>query len=77
MRSRRRQRPWLARAVEADGITWGAAAHVRGEWFPDAELVATEGLVDRERQVKDEGEVARIAAAAKIADDALADVLPS
>ena len=47
-----------------------------GEWFPDAELVATEGLVDRERQVKDEGEVARIAAAAKIADDALAAVLP-
>ena len=41
------------------------------EWFPDAELVPTEGLVDRERQVKDEGEVARIEAAAAIADEAL------
>lgn len=62
-------------AVEADGITWAQQRTFAGEWFPDAELVATEGLVDRERQVKDEGEVARIAAAAKIADDALAAVL--
>ena len=63
-------------AVEADGITWAQQRVFAGEWFPDAELVATEGLVDRERQVKDAGEVARIAAAAEIADGALAAVLP-
>ena len=37
----------------------------------------TEGLVDGLRLVKDDGEVARIAAAASIADEALADVRPT
>ena len=37
-----------------------SSARYASEWFPDAELVPTEGLVDRERLVKDDGEVARI-----------------
>ncbi len=71
---RRRQRPWLASRWRRMASR-GPQQRTFVERFPDAELVATEGLVDRERQVKDEGEVARIAAAAKIADDALAAVL--
>ena len=46
------------------------------EWFPDAELVPTEGLVEELRRVKDDGEVARIGGGRAIADDALADVRP-
>ncbi|HEY8467647.1 MAG TPA: aminopeptidase P family protein [Solirubrobacterales bacterium] len=37
----------------------------------DVELVAVDGLVERLRRVKDEGEVAAIAAAARLADEAL------
>src|SRR4029077_1955270 len=44
--------------------------------FADAELVATEGLVEALRRVKDPGEIDRIAEAARIADEALAAVLP-
>ena len=62
--------------LEADGVTWAQQRIYASEWFPDAELVPTEGLVDRERQVKDEGEVARIGLAASIADEALAAILP-
>jgi Xaa-Pro aminopeptidase len=58
--------------LEAAHVSW-AAQHRYGEtWFPDAELVATEGLVEALRQRKDDGEVARLAAAAAIADAALA-----
>ncbi len=62
--------------LEADGVTWAQQRAFATEWFPDAELIPTEGLVDRERQVKDEGEIARISLAASIADEALATVLP-
>lgn len=41
----------------------------------DAELVATEGLVERLRRVKDEGEQEAIARAAKLADQVYEDVL--
>jgi hypothetical protein len=34
------------------------------EWFPDVQLVPTEGLVEHLRRVKDAGEIARIARAA-------------
>ncbi len=63
-------------ALEAQGVTWAQQRRFDGEWFPGAELVATEGLVETLRQVKDPGEVARMAAAARIADEALARVRP-
>jgi Xaa-Pro aminopeptidase len=43
-------------------------------WFPDAELVPTENVVESLRIVKDEGEVARIESAATIATAALVGV---
>ncbi|HTN81831.1 MAG TPA: Xaa-Pro peptidase family protein [Acidimicrobiales bacterium] len=63
-------------ALEADGVTWAQQRAFAAEWFPDAELVPTEGLIDRERQVKDDGEIARITLAAAIADESLAAILP-
>ena len=60
--------------LEAHGRQLGPAARVRRDWFPEAELVATEHLVEDLRMVKDPGEVARVRAACAIADDALADV---
>lgn len=62
--------------LEAASVTWAAQRRYAGEWFPSAELVATEGLVEGLRAVKDGGEVARIEAAARIADEALAGVRP-
>ncbi len=60
--------------LEADHVTWAQQRKYAGEWFPETELVATEGLVDRLRLVKDPGEVARIEAACATADAALAGV---
>lgn len=57
--------------LEAGSITWAQQRTFAGEWFPEAELVATDGLVEQLRLVKDSGEVARIEAAAGIADAAL------
>jgi len=62
--------------LEADDVTWAQQRRYGAEWFPDVELVATEGLVEDLRGVKDEGEVARMAEAARIADSALAAVRP-
>ncbi len=62
--------------LEADDVTWAAQRSYAGEWFPDAQLVPTEGLVEALRVVKDDGEVARIEAAAAIADAALGAVRP-
>lgn len=78
-----RQRELLAEAaaeigrlgLEAHGVSW-AQQRSFGEWFPDAELVPTEHLVEAFRMVKDPGEVARVRAACAIADDALAATLP-
>jgi Xaa-Pro aminopeptidase len=78
------QREALAAAAEGIGrlglqaasVSWAAARRYGGSWFPDAELVPTEGLVEALREVKDAGEVARIAAACTIADAALAEVRP-
>jgi Xaa-Pro aminopeptidase len=59
---------------EAEHIPW--AQEIRwAELFAPFEPVATNGLVEGLRVVKDEGEVARIAAAAEVADAALADVV--
>lgn len=62
--------------LEAAHVSWSAQRRYAGEWFPEAELVPTERLVEDLRQVKDDGEVARMAAAAAIADAALAAVRP-
>ena len=60
--------------LEAAHVSWSAQRHYAEEWFPGAELVPTEGLVEDLRQHKDEGEIARLAAAAALADAALACV---
>ncbi len=60
--------------MEAANVTWAAQEDYAAA-FPDVELVPTTGLVEAHRRVKDPGEVARIEAAAEIADAALADVL--
>jgi Xaa-Pro aminopeptidase len=60
--------------LEAEDVTWAAQRRYATEGFRDAELVPTEGLVEALRLVKDEGEIARIEEAARIADDALAAV---
>ncbi|MGI8758601.1 MAG: aminopeptidase P family N-terminal domain-containing protein, partial [Acidimicrobiales bacterium] len=60
--------------LEAAHVSWAAQRRYAGDWFPEAELVATEGLVEELRRRKDAGEVARMAAAAAFADAALAAV---
>jgi Xaa-Pro aminopeptidase len=77
------QRAALARALdpgarvglEAATVTWAQqrefATALNGH-----ELVATEGVVEQLRRVKETGEIARIRAACAIADDALAALLP-
>jgi Xaa-Pro aminopeptidase len=60
--------------LEAEAVTWAEQRRYAAEWFAGAEVLPTEGLVDALRRVKDAGEVARIEAAAIIADHALADV---
>ena len=60
--------------LEAEAVTWAQQRKFAGEWFPTTELVATSGLVEDLRRVKDAGEVARIQAACAMADAALAAV---
>jgi Xaa-Pro aminopeptidase len=61
--------------LEAATVTWAQqrefAAALDGH-----ELVATEGVVEQLRRIKEPAEVARIRAACAIADDALAALLP-
>ena len=61
--------------LEADSITWTDQRRF-ADWFDGTALVPTGGLVESLREVKDEGELARIGAAAAIADKALAEVWP-
>lgn len=61
--------------LEADSITWGAQRRW-AEVVRDADPVPTSGVVETLRQVKDDGELARMAQAAAIADAALAEILP-
>jgi Xaa-Pro aminopeptidase len=80
-RSQAAQRELLAAAVggahrigmESQHVSW-ADHGAYAELFSLAELVATSGLVEGLRVVKDDGEVARIEAAADIASQALDDV---
>ncbi len=62
--------------LEASAITWAAQRSYENEWSGDHELVATDGLVEALRIVKDDGEIARMAMAGAIADKALATVKP-
>ena len=63
-------------ALEAASVSWARQRELASSWFPGTELVATEGLVEGLRRVKDGGEVARVAEAARLADAALAAVRP-
>jgi Xaa-Pro aminopeptidase len=60
--------------LESDDVTWGQKRRFARDWFPEAALVATSGVVEGLRLVKDAGEVARIEAASAMADAALAAV---
>ncbi|MEI8000194.1 MAG: aminopeptidase P family protein [Actinomycetes bacterium] len=62
--------------LEAPSVSW---AQQRGyaRSFPDCELIATDGLVEDVRRRKEPAEVARIRAACAIADEALAELLPT
>ncbi len=62
--------------LESEHVSWGDQRRYTSEWFPGMELVASSGLVEALRVVKDAGEVARIEAACAIADAALAVVAP-
>ena len=62
--------------LEADSLTWSRMMAFGKEWLPDADLAPTSGLVESLRRRKTQAEVARITAAATIADEALEDVLP-
>jgi Xaa-Pro aminopeptidase len=69
---------WYRRlGLEAHGVTWAQQRAFAKEWFPEAELVPTEHLVEDLRRVKEPGEVARIRAACALGDEALAAVLPA
>jgi Xaa-Pro aminopeptidase len=63
-------------AAEADDLSWAAATTAGREWFPDADLVPTSGMIESLREQKHPTEVARTHAAARIADAALAEVVP-
>lgn len=64
----------LRLGLEAHAVTWADQRRMQRTHFPYVvELVATEGLVEELRLVKDDGEVARIAAAAAVASTALAN----
>lgn len=61
--------------LEGDDVTWSAQRRW-AEVLAPAELVPTTGVVERLRQVKDDGELWLMSKAASIADAALGEVLP-
>ncbi len=62
--------------LQAAHVSWAAQRSHAAECSPHAALVPTEGLLEGLRAVKDEGELARLRAAAAIADAALAATRP-
>ncbi|MCD9623201.1 M24 family metallopeptidase [Rhabdothermincola salaria] len=60
--------------LEAEHVSWAAQRRYAEDWFPGRELVPTSGLVEELRLVKDDAELARMGAAAAVADAALASV---
>ena len=61
--------------LEADSVTWSAQRRWQGV-LGGVETVATSGMVEALRLVKDDAELARIAYAAAVADAALGEVRP-
>jgi len=59
--------------LESHSVSWAQQRSYQS-WFTDSELIATDLLVEGLRVTKDEGELARIEAAAAIADAALGAV---
>lgn len=67
----------LARlGLEAEDVSWARQRRWAESWGGAIDLVPTSGLVESLRLCKDPGEVARVAAAAAVADAALACVAP-
>ena len=62
-------------ALEADHVSWSRYRRFAGDWFAGAELVPAVGTIERLRRRKSPGEVDRMAAAAAVADAALAEAL--
>ncbi len=62
--------------LEAESVTWAASRRWREIFDDEAEGVPTAGVVEGLREVKDAGELDRMAKAAAIADGALTEVLP-
>jgi Xaa-Pro aminopeptidase len=52
-------------------VPWATQRRYASEWFPDADLLPTEDVIEGWRVVKEPAEVARMEAAAAIADAAL------
>lgn len=61
--------------LEAENVSWAASRRWR-ELFEGAEAVPVTGVVEALRELKDPGELYRMARAAAIADDALSEVRP-
>jgi Xaa-Pro aminopeptidase len=62
--------------LEAAWVSWADQRDYASEVFEGVELVPTTGVVEGLRRTKDAGEIARIEAACRIADEAFAAVLP-
>ncbi len=62
--------------LEAANVTWSRLKAFQEDWFPGVDLVPTEGCVEVLRVRKDPGELDRMREAARIADAALAKLLP-
>jgi Xaa-Pro aminopeptidase len=58
-------------ALEAAHVSWARQRSFAADWFANLELIPTVSLVEELRKVKDAGELARLAEAARIADEAL------
>ena len=68
--------PGVRVGLEAHAVSW-SLQRAFADVFVGHELVATDGLVEHLRRVKEPGEVARIRLACQIADDALGALLPT
>jgi Xaa-Pro aminopeptidase len=62
--------------LEAEHVSWAAKRRWSKGWAHDVELVPTTGLVEGLRACKSQEELVRLAGAAAVADEALAQVLP-
>jgi len=62
--------------LEAAHVSWARQRSFASDWYPGVELIPTVGLVEGLRTIKDAGELARLAEAARIADEALGCVRP-